>query len=487
VASKRPGLWADVALALALITLASILLNGGVFWLVGQQATVDRQTALGLSMGRVLRAQLEAAGPDEESWKRIVTSYRRGGVEADALWVTSPALQRVAGIAGQVPDTPDSGLRRALHLKEEHIEVVGRLGLTPVVAVTEPIVNAGAVVGALRVELSATDTGLPGGRVGFLVFYTLVTGGLVAAFGYAILRQRLIDPVRAVRDATRRIADGELGLSLELDSAREIHELCDALNAMSASLADYRSRTAEHVEHLEAANAELRRVQEELVRSEKLAGVGRLAAGVAHEIGNPLAAVVGYTELLAGGLDDAELEGDLLARSNKELERIQTIVRGLLDYARPGEATVQPTSVRQLLHEAVDTVALQPTFRGVSVEVHVAPECPAVMVEAQKIHQVLVNVLLNAADAIGGAGEVTLTAAPSDGLVEIACRDTGPGFAPGTIGLVFDPFYTTKEPGQGTGLGLAICQRIVEDDGGWIRAENSSRGGALVTLGLPTP
>ena len=413
MASKRPGLWADVALALALITLASIVLNGGVFWVVGQQATVDRQTALGLSMARVLRAQLEAAGRDEESWKRIVTSYRRGGVEADALWVTDPSLKRVAGIAGQVPDTPDQGLRMALHMKEEHVDVVGRLAPSPVVAVTEPIVNAGAVVGALRVELSAAGAGLGGGRLGFLLVYTLITGGLVAAFGYAVLRQRLIDPVRTVRDATRRIADGELGLEVELESAREIDELCRALNSMSASLADYRTRTAEHVDRLEAANAELRRVQEELVRSEKLAGVGRLAAGVAHEIGNPLAAVVGYTELLAGGLGDPELEADLLARSNKELERIQTIVRGLLDYARPAEAQVRPTSVRELLTDAVATVSHQPSFREVAIELDVPAVIDAVMVEGQKIHQVLVNVLLNAGDAMGGQGTVQLVARPA--------------------------------------------------------------------------
>jgi len=212
--------------------------------------------------------------------------------------------------------------------------------------------------------------------------------------------------------------------------------------------------------------------------------VGRLAAGIAHEVGNPLAAVLGYLEILSQGVDEEEFERELLHRTRVEVDRIHIIIRQLLDYARPGEGQKNRVAPRALLDEAVATVRSQAGFRGVELVVEAPEDLPELSVEADKLHQVLVNLLLNASDAIQGEGRITLTAERAGEELQISCQDSGGGIAQEDLKKVFEPFFSTKEPGAGTGLGLAMCQRMVEAEGGWIRATNHE-GGARITLGLP--
>jgi len=488
MARKRPALGVEIAQALALITLLLVVLNAGLLWLLYEQQTVARHQDLTIATARTLRAQLESfRGDGQGSWKRMLQTYRKADLRVEELWVVDGSHNLVGKAVGAPPDLPDAGLREALYGRAEHYEMVGRFTGRPVVVVTEPLVIGGAVAGALRVAMRWEGGAFLGGRVGFLLFYTLVSGTAVALFGYTLFRRRLLQPILEIQRATRRIAGGEFGHIVDVEAARELEAVSEALTQMSVSLADYQVRTAEQVASLEAANAELRQAREELIRSEKLASVGRLAAGLAHELGNPLAAVLGYTELLASRLDDPDLEADLLARSGRQLERIQRIIRDLLDFARPGVGTPTITTAEAMIDEAVGTVAHLPSFREIALTAEVEPGLPAMMVEAEKVHQVLINLLINAGDALGGGGAVRVRALRAGDFVEIDVRDDGPGFAPADLPKVFDPFFTTKEPGHGTGLGLAICQRIADGLGGGIRASNSEEGGAVMTLSIPVP
>jgi C4-dicarboxylate-specific signal transduction histidine kinase len=256
------------------------------------------------------------------------------------------------------------------------------------------------------------------------------------------------------------------------------------------ALARERARLAEKVSDLEQANAELVRARESLFRAEQLATLGRLASGVAHEIGNPLGAITGYVELARARLRAAPNPAvdDLVVRIGSEAERIDSIVRELLDFARPAPLALHAVDLGAALDAAVRLAEVQGRFKGIEVEVE-RPSALRVRADERRLSQVLLNLLLNAADAMGGRGRVTLAARPlvrdRREVVEVVVRDTGPGIAPEHLPLLFEPFFTTKPPGQGTGLGLAVCHGIVASFGGSISAANAPGGGAVFTLELP--
>jgi C4-dicarboxylate-specific signal transduction histidine kinase len=318
---------------------------------------------------------------------------------------------------------------------------------------------------------------------------------LVAAAGIAVggaLMWRWVGrPVRRILDAAGTVANpgGELPL-FDADSAGGLSHAAVAFERAGAALAIERARLAEKVRDLEGTNAELVRARESLHRAEQLATLGRLASGVAHEVGNPLGAITGYVELARARLRAAPHPAvdDLVARIGAEAERIDAIVRELLDFARPAPLVLGTVDLGAALEAAVRLAEVQSRFRDVAVEVAAEPGL-RVVADARRLSQILLNLLLNAADAMGGRGRVEVTARSLDGdghgMVEVVVRDTGPGIAAEHLPLVFDPFFTTKAPGQGTGLGLAVCHGIVTSFGGRIRAANDPRGGAAFTLELP--
>jgi signal transduction histidine kinase len=195
--------------------------------------------------------------------------------------------------------------------------------------------------------------------------------------------------------------------------------------------------------------------------------------------------VSGYVELLSQGVDEPDLAADMLARSRRELERIQHIIGDLLSYARPEELAFSAVEVEGLLNEAQARVRIMPQFQAIQVRVEVEETLPCLWIQREKVHQVLLNLLLNAADALGGRGVVRLQALLHEDGVLLKCVDSGPGFDPDVLEKIFEPFFTTKQPGEGTGLGLAISHRIVSSQGGRLSAVNAVGGGAELWVTLP--
>jgi signal transduction histidine kinase len=276
-----------------------------------------------------------------------------------------------------------------------------------------------------------------------------------------------------------------------------------AFERMAAALGEERARLAEKVTELERANGALVDARETLLRAERLATLGRLAAGVAHEVGNPLGAISGYVELArdriarmdAVGAGGAAGEGqvslrqeadDFVARAGAEAARIDRLVRDLLDLARPAEPAAGAIDLAAPLEAALRLARVQPRFRSVRVDVALPPALQPVVADERRLAQVFLNLLLNAADATGGAGQVRVTAAADAGTVTVTVADDGPGIPAADLPRVFEPFFSTKAGGQGTGLGLAISQGIVESFGGELRAGNGASGGAVLTVSLRT-
>jgi signal transduction histidine kinase len=249
---------------------------------------------------------------------------------------------------------------------------------------------------------------------------------------------------------------------------------------------------------------ELTQTQAQLVRSERMASVGRLAAGVAHEIGNPIAALMGMQDLLLTGDAAPDTQRDFLMRMRRETERIHSVVRDLLDFARPeeklgaGSGPPSPADVRAAIDDVTALVKTQKEFRDVRIEVDVKA-APQVALPAARLTQVLLNLLLNAGAAIGGRdapvgstrrgqGRITVRAyvKPERSRVRIEVEDDGPGVAAAVRNRLFEPFVTTKEVGEGTGLGLAVCRGVVESAGGDIGLDASYEGGARFYVELPS-
>jgi signal transduction histidine kinase len=485
VKRRLPGLWTEIAGALSLVTLAVLVLNAGVLWLVLEQAEVRRRSDLALSLSGALSAQLsmvEAA--DAAGYGVVLDAYRNTTVDFGALFLVDRAMQPLVVVSGDVPTKGDPGIRAALYGRETHVEIVGSFLDERSVVVTEPIKALGAPQAALRISLPLRGPEVPGGAFGFSLLYVLASGGMIGLFGWARFRRSVVGPFHRIKASTERIAGGEFGHRLEDEPVAEIQGLVESLNEMGGYLERFRAKTAGHVATLEAANEELQRAQEALIRAEKLAGVGRMAAGVAHELGNPLAAVVGYVDLLAQGVD-SKTETEIIGRAGMELQRIHRTIQALLGYARVGTGEVEVIDVGDLLRDAVLTVQAQPSFSDIQVRLEVAPNLGTVSLERDKLHQVLVNLLVNAAAAPGVRNIGLLAESLAENALEIRCEDDGAGFSEVALDRAFEPFFTTKDVGEGTGLGLATAMQVISGGGGGIAVSNLSQGGACVRIRLP--
>lgn len=294
------------------------------------------------------------------------------------------------------------------------------------------------------------------------VFYIALTGLLILLLTYVALTFLIVRPLQQVTLASARLAEGRTEIEVPERGAGEVRTLARSFNAMGKQVRADRAQLEERLAELEATTAELAHAEDQVLRSARLASVGRLAAGVAHEIGNPLTAVVGLVELARDVDLDPGTRDELLERTTRETERIQRIIRDLLDFARPEadapDAVADPEAV---IEDAVRLVAPQKDTSAIRIERRLEPT-GVVRGSADRLKQVVLNLLLNAVDAVDGEGEVILELAAEGDTAVIAISDDGPGIAPEVRDHLFEPFVTTKPVGRGTGLGLAVCHTIVE-------------------------
>ena len=323
-----------------------------------------------------------------------------------------------------------------------------------------------------------------------LSFAMVVVAALLFSFllASALLFRAVGRPLARLLEAARRL---ERAAELPMlgppeDAGGGLSRAAIAFERTAAALEEERARLRQKIAELERANLELASARQKLLRSERLAAVGLLAAGVAHEIGNPLGAITGYAELArerlaAGSTAQAK---DFLSRIASDARRIDAIVRDLLDLSRPERVELAAVAVPPVVFEALATARAQERFGGVAVEVDLSEDLPLVRADARRLSQVLLNVLLNAADAMGGRGRIRVLARAARGEVELTVADEGPGIPAEDLPRIFDPFFTTKSPGQGTGLGLSVCHALMEAFGGSISAEAGEPRGAVFRLML---
>jgi signal transduction histidine kinase len=332
--------------------------------------------------------------------------------------------------------------------------------------------------------------------VAFIIILVALEAGIFVLYGSSLVTRLVLRPLARVMETADAVADGDLAARAPDAATRDFATLAERLNRMTDRLLD---------------------AQSQLVRSEKLASIGRLAAGVAHEVGNPLGAAGTYLEVLRRrGADQEVTQG--IAR---ELERLDRIVRSLLDYARPQEDPLVPIDAARIVRGAYELLRAQGAFRNVRAELDEGLHIPEIMGRAHVLEQALVNLLLNAVDATPPGGSIIIGVRrwayePGQALpkrasdpsyaafprvserrparVEFAAgqpgtlvfvADSGPGVASEDREKIFEPFFTTKDPGHGTGLGLAIVARSVHEMGGVVWVDGAREGGAAFKLFFP--
>jgi hypothetical protein len=363
----------------------------------------------------------------------------------------------------------------------------------------------------------------------FIYFGLLALGivGLFALFGHLLIQRLVLKPIREMVAQVETIAAGEFDRRLGESGPTELARLSTAVNHMAERLIRDQAQLSANIQSLDETNRMLTEARDAMVRAEKMASVGRLSAGIAHEVGNPLGAILGYLGLMKRNATGRDLE--MITAAEHESNRIDRIVRGLLDYARARESRSLAMEVNRVVQETVDLLEMQGKLTGIVTESDLAEGLPPVMGDPYQLQQVLVNLMVNAVDALGEAESprievstrvrpwekqrrqparrkddppgidyshrrrLTRVAGPSldpiaeatGMVVEIAVMDNGTGIPEDLIEQVFEPFVTTKDPGMGTGLGLAVCARLVETMGGIIRAESMIGGGSTFMVVLP--
>jgi signal transduction histidine kinase len=341
---------------------------------------------------------------------------------------------------------------------------------------------------SVRVWVPASTEG-DTARRSLFVFYLGLTAATVLLLTYLLLTYFIVRPIDRVRIGAERLASGNLRTEVRVQGAAEVARLAATFNHMAAQIRADRTALQERLEELERTTAELSDAQDQLIRSARLAAVGRLSAGVAHEIGNPLAAIRGLLDLMQMGNLDPEEEREFISRIQGETERIHHTIRDLLDFSRSdADASSRVEASTDLVEVVSDTVKLidrQTRFRDIDLTLGLDDGLPRVRGDGERIRQLLLNLLFNAADALGGKGAIAVRARNGGGLVWLMVEDDGPGIDDAILDQVFDPFVTTKPAGQGTGLGLAVCHTIVERLGGSIEGRNRSEGGASFQVCLP--
>ena len=315
--------------------------------------------------------------------------------------------------------------------------------------------------------------------------YATIVALIVVGFGYILLGRTLVGPLNRLEKSTRRVAEGDLEQMVPTDGPLEIFNVGESFNAMTRSLQERKQETQKHIRQLQTMNADLKETRDELIRSEKLASVGQLAAGMAHEIGNPLGAVQGYLDFLRGGNRDAT-EKDIIERSLSEIERINRLVRDLLDYASPNCDREDLFDPAESVREAVEILRNQGVFDRIEACDKLPLSLPAVRMSRHKFIQVMVNLLLNAKDAMDGVGTITIAGGEDAGInLDFRRRQMARESKRKTCIRFSILSIRPKKVGEGRGLGLSVCQRILKEVGGRISKFDRSKVRALCIQSIP--
>ncbi|MCP3677369.1 MAG: HAMP domain-containing protein [Deltaproteobacteria bacterium] len=500
------GIRAQIITAMVIITIAAIGFMGVLSLKVVESSALHRKAREGELLAEfMIHKYRDGFGAFSNYIGSSVASGRIGGA------VVKDKSGRIVLRKGSMPESREGNLLRYEWGLSVKLVDAGFFSLTGSnLLVTTSLIDGWKI--SYTLPLREVEDELSGIRR-FILYFAIIDSLIIIILGVYLLSMVVIRPIRKLDLTARRIAEGSVGERATLDGYNEISSLAASFNTMAESL-------EEKIGHLERVNKDLVSTQESLLTSQKLATAGRLAAGIAHEIGNPLGAVLGYVDLLIKGVDDESEEREILRRIESETVRINNIVREFLDISRPSRErsaeAVKPICAGDVVDDALALFESQNREGRIEVVVNLNDPLPTVMAERDRMKQVMLNLLMNARDAMPEGGRMTISGYTVDYACEsvslpqrrsgdeeggdyrerremgsikrgvaISVSDTGSGIKEEDMGGIFDPFFTTKEPGKGTGLGLFVSREIVQLYGGDIRVKSRSGEGTTFEILLP--
>jgi two-component system NtrC family sensor kinase len=388
--------------------------------------------------------------------------------------------RRMLGTTEVIPNEP-SCYNSSCHVHKDDQTVLG------VLDIVYPLANIDRVIRQNTVTIIVLSLGL-------MILVALLVTFLVNRFVYL--------PLHDLKKGEARLAEGDLEHAIPVRSADEFGELAASFNSMTAALRKSRVELEEwgHTleEKVQQATRDLRLAQAETARSEKLASVGLLAAGIAHELNNPLTGVLTFSHLVRQQLPDDSPEAEDLDLVIRETKRCATIIRRLLDFAREKKPEMKFSDINQLIRNTVQLIEQSAQSEDIAIILDLDETLPAIWIDEDLIGQVVMNVLVNARHAIDGQGTIRVRTrnfpnyhnadrtVVQDSMIEITISDTGCGIPQENLQRIFDPFFTTKTVGKGTGLGLSVSHGTVKAHGGEIEVESTVGEGTQFRIYLPS-
>jgi signal transduction histidine kinase len=369
------------------------------------------------------------------------------------------------------------------------------------VIITYPVTKSGKTIAAGGIVFSLKDVYQDFNRIQKIILIFVVVNSLfLALIGNQQLSRIYYRPLKRLAKRAETFRDEDNLFFAVRKEDNEFSVLSSSLNKMLNRIAEDKKVLTDTIRSLKDANFELKKAQNDVIRAEKMATVGRLTSGIAHEIGNPIGIVLGYLDLLKqADLDESE-RIDFIDRSEDEITRINQIIRQLLDMSRSSAGEAKPVSVHQLIEDLISVFNYQPKAIHITFESSFGAASDRVFADPDRLRQVFLNILLNAVDAVNtlsnddGCIKITTEPTPSNSdmneqphrpSIRVIIEDNGPGLDSSHLPHVFDPFYTTKPPGKGTGLGLSVSFMIVERLGGHISVGSCQNSGAAFQVTLP--
>jgi two-component system NtrC family sensor kinase len=538
----------EVIINISLLMLAAILLIGFTITKINERNIVEEKIRNGEGMIQDFQAIIDFISRDKKEislnhphLKKEIQDFVRIYIKERGFYdlvITDQELKVIASKKTEWVDKSYSNdlMKKTIQSGEINTEIEKPGGFLSTyykkLILYSPLWIHGKIGGGIQMEIPIGDVMTYLLKSQRMILISLILDAIVLiVFGSFLLSRVLVKPLKDLLRLTQKISEGDFSQTIEGTSKNEIGQLISSFNRMIERLRENQESIDNYLKSLELANKKLKQAQEELIRTEKLASIGRFAAGVAHEVGNPLGAILGYTSILKKNGIDREESKDYLKRIEKEIERINRIVRELLDFSRPSKFEIQDIEVNKVVENTLSLLSHQKIIKNIETQLDLQPDLPMIKGDESQLSQVFINIILNAIDAMPNGGHLRIQTdnlvvenlfgdglqllypprrkgdpmesdysrlrktdpfsaiftkySKGDRLIKIRISDTGMGIEQENLERIFDPFFTTKEPDKGTGLGLSISLRIVESMGGKIRVESEVGKGSAFEIYFP--